>query len=374
VSFTVGTQSTTATTDATGLASTTLKITQAPGAKTVTATYTPTATEALYTGSTTSKAFTVNPEDARTYYTGSSLFWTPSTSSNTATLTLSATIKDITAVVGDAAYDGSAGDIRNATVTFVNRDVLPNAVLCTAPIGLVNTGDTTVGTATCNASYTIQGTSGAQQFMLGIKVGNYYTRDDAFENAVIDVAQPIATTFITGGGHLVNSASAGIKAGDNGLRTNFGFNVKYNKSGTSLQGNINTIVRSGGRVYQVKGNSLTSLAASYCKADSTGTITANSCLSGPTSPCTTNATMTCPITATFNGKANIQDVTNPNAPVSIDGNATLQVNLTDRGEPGANDTIAFTVWNKNNALWFSSRWNGTTTLEQLLGGGNLVAH
>jgi hypothetical protein len=64
----------------------------------------------------------------------------------------------------------------------------------------------------------------------------------------------------------------------------------------------------------------------------------------------------------------------PNAPLSVDGNATLQVNLTDRGEPGGNDTIAITVWNKSGGLWFSSRWNGTTSLEQLLGGGNLIAH
>jgi hypothetical protein len=45
-----------------------------------------------------------------------------------------------------------------------------------------------------------------------------------------------------------------------------------------------------------------------------------------------------------------------------------------KGEPGAADTIAITLWNKNGGLWFSSRWSGTTTLEQLLGGGILVVH
>jgi len=79
-------------------------------------------------------------------------------------------------------------------------------------------------------------------------------------------------------------------------------------------------------------------------------------------------------TATFNGKASIQDITDPLKVCSIDGNATLQVTMTDTGEPGNSDTVAITVWNKNGGLWFSSNWNGTKTVEQTLGGGNLVVH
>jgi hypothetical protein len=139
------------------------------------------------------------------------------------------------------------------------------------------------------------------------------------------------------------SQSAGLYSGVAGTKNNFGFNVKYNKSGTNLQGNINTLVRNNGRVYQIKGNSMTSLSTD----PSTGT-------------------------ATFNGKANIQDVTDPLNPVSIDGNATLQVTMTDRGEPGNADTIGVTVWNKAGGLWFSSNWSGTKTFEQSLAGGNLV--
>jgi hypothetical protein len=115
--------------------------------------------------------------------------------------------------------------------------------------------------------------------------------------------------------------------------------------GTNLQGRINTIVRNGGRVYQIKGNSMTSLAVQPSAAGGT---------------------------ATFNGKANIQDVTDPLNPLSIDGNASLQVTMTDNGEPGSADTIGITLWDKNGGLWFSSSWNGTKTVEQLLGGGNLV--
>jgi hypothetical protein len=56
-----------------------------------------------------------------------------------------------------------------------------------------------------------------------------------------------------------------------GQKTNFGFNVKYNKSGTNLRGQVNIIVRNGGRTYQIKSNSITSLAAN----SSTGTATFN---------------------------------------------------------------------------------------------------
>jgi hypothetical protein len=136
-------------------------------------------------------------------------------------------------------------------------------------------------------------------------------------------------------------------AGANGQKTNFGFNVKPNKAGTTLQGNINTIVRNGGNVYQIKGNAMTSLVAKVGTASTPGT-------------------------ANFEGKANIQDITNPLAPVSVDGNATLRVTMTDAGEPGSKDLIGITVWNKNGGVWFSSNWDGAKTLEQLLGGGNLA--
>jgi hypothetical protein len=77
---------------------------------------------------------------------------------------------------------------------------------------------------------------------------------------------------------------------------------------------------------------------------------------------------------TFNGMAKLQDITDPLNPISVDGNAALQVTMTDKGEPGKEDTISITVWNKSGGLWFSSSWDGTRTQEQVLSGGNLVVH
>ena len=75
--------------------------------------------------------------------------------------------------------------------------------------------------------------------------------------------------------------------------------------------------------------------------------------------------------AHFVAKANLQDVTDPENSVSIDGGLTLQRTLIDNGEPGAEDRIGITLWGKNGELVLSTNWN-VATLEQLPAGGNLV--
>lgn len=70
-----------------------------------------------------------------------------------------------------------------------------------------------------------------------------------------------------------------------------------------------------GKVYQIKGNSMISLVVNGNQAD-------KSCA---------NPATTSPCTATFNGKASIQDITNPNLPVSVEGNATIRADMKDTG-------------------------------------------
>jgi hypothetical protein len=227
-------------------------------------------------------------------------------------------------------------------------------------VGLVSGADAKVGTATCTTTLPVSSTSGGSSYMIGIKVSGYYARDHADDNFNITTALPLTSNFITGGGYLKLVSSSGLCAGGTDSKNNFGFNVKYNPSGTNLKGNINTIVRSatscttgksGPRVYQVKGNSLTSLGVTP----------------GGVSGCPSDARC-----ANFVGKANIRDVTNPLNVISVAGNQTLQVTMTDRGEPGANDSVAITVLSSSGGTWYSSNWDGTKTIQQLLGGGNLV--
>jgi hypothetical protein len=306
----------------------------APGPHTVTAVFGGVDSDFIVSNPTTT--LTITQEDARAYYTGALFASTSSASSSSATVTLSATIKDISAVDGS---DTSAGDIRNARVTFINRDT-STVIASNVPVGLVSAGDTTIGTATYNWNVNI-GSADSANFTVGVIVTNYYTRNASDDNSIVTVSRPLGTNFITGGGYLVLSNSSGLSFGEVGSKNNFGFNVKFNKSGANLQGNLNVIVRNGGRVYQIKANAMTSLS-----------VASNN--------------------ATFNGKANIQDITDPLHPFSLEGNGSLQVKLTDMGQPGNTDTISITIWNKNGGLLFSSNWDGTQSVEQLLGGGNLV--
>ena len=52
---------------------------------------------------------------------------TPCTDCTTATVPLRATIQDITAVLGDPAFDAYPGDITNASVSFINREIMQSS-------------------------------------------------------------------------------------------------------------------------------------------------------------------------------------------------------------------------------------------------------
>jgi Bacterial surface protein, Ig-like domain/Bacterial Ig-like domain (group 3)/HYR domain len=313
----------------------------APGNHTVTAIYNGDA--ACYAGSSDTKTLTITQENATLQYTG--LNWAPACSAASAVVTFSATVTDVA--------DAARGAISNATLTFIDRD--KGTTLCTTPVGLVSSADKTIGTGACNATLAVG------DYRVGIVVGGFYARNDPDDDdQVLEVATSCGTGIITGGGYLSLLNPAGSNAGDKGSKNNFGFNVKYNKQYTNLQGTINTIVRKDGRLYQVKGNSMTSLQ------------TNTSVSASHPSP-----------TAIFFGKASLQDVTDPLNPIPLPngGGAILRVTMTDRSDPkggaSALDTIGITVWYSQAAgggLFFSSNWDGSTTVEQPLGGqggGNL---
>jgi hypothetical protein len=236
-------------------------------------------------------------------------------------------------------------------VTFLDTTNMSSPVVLQGcsnlSVGLLSTSDPTVGSVGCTTSLGI-GNSGATVYNIGIRVEGHYARA-ASTDTTVTVALP-SPGMITGGGFLVGKTATGRYATDVGAKNNFGFNVKYNKAQTSLQGNINTIVRrtdAAGvlRTYQVKGNSLTSLSTTVTSVGGT---------------------------AVFTGKASIQDVTDPLNVVSLGGNATLRATLADNGNPGSTDTIGFTVHDGSGALWYTSSWNTTLnrTGEQSLGAGN----
>ena len=229
-----------------------------------------------------------------------------------------------------------------------HRD-LPSGTLLGAgnlPVGLVNASDTTVGVATTPSfSYTLSGSeqnyNGASLNVYTV-VTNYYTGITA-EPDVVTITIP-GTANVSGGGFLLLQTAAGQYAGDVGSKCNFGFTMKYNTSGKNLQGQVNIIIRKAGRIYQIKSNAIDSLATS-------GT--------------------TYPKQATIVTKANLSDITNPLSPISMGGNLSLQVQMTDAALGGQTDQIGISLSSSTGGLLFSSNWDGTKTVQQTLGGGNM---
>jgi len=104
----------------------------------------------------------------------------------------------------------------------------------------------------------------------------------------------------------------------------------------------------GIHTYQIKGNAMQSLGVNVADEDNK--------------------------IAEFETKANLQDITDPLNPISLGGNLRLHVDMTDKGEPGTDDSISFFLTTNNGILLYSSNWDGLETNEMLLSGGNIVVH
>ena len=281
-------------------------------------------------------------ENAIAEYTGLMLQATAPNETD-AVVMLSFNIQDITCT--DPA-DPDAGDIRNAIVDLYVDGALKST---SSTITLVNPGDSKTGTVSFPYTFDI-GSSASETYEVWVEIGGYYVGSTESQMTMITVYKPEGD-FITGGGYIVPNNSGGMYASTDGLKTNFGFNVKYNKKGNKLKGHMNIIFRrletDGIHVYQIKSNSVQSLGVDASDPDVQY--------------------------AQFITKANLTDKTDPLYPVSLGGNLTLKVDLTDNGEPGSEDEIAFNLTD-GSTLLYSSNWTGISTSELVLTGGNIVVH
>ncbi|TWI48062.1 putative secreted protein (Por secretion system target), partial [Flavobacterium glaciei] len=326
-----------------------------PGSRTVTAVINGADSNFGISNLAPTNTLTINKEDAWVDYTGDIMKATASSSTRSATVALKANIFDIS-VPGNPAYDVFPGDIRNAKVKFVNRESGADISGWIPVTTLLNPTDTKVGTVSYN--HTVNLPSNADYIFLNVGVivdNGYYIRNNQDDNTVVTVYLPVGD-FITGGGYIVPTQSIGTMASTSGKKVNFGFNVKFNKTGKNLNGNMNIIFRrleSDGIVhsYQIKANAMLSLGV--------------------------NATNQASQTAEYVSKTNLTDITNPLSPVSKGGNKYLYVKMTDNGEPGLNDMISFVLVEGTvdptvpANIIFSSNWVSFKTQQMKLAGGNL---
>jgi hypothetical protein len=305
-------------------------------------------------------SLTVTKENACGSYNGTLFVNTPSLSNTSAAIHLEI------AVTEEA--DGSAGSLANATVVFSISDGGASAKTATATYDVANS---TPSTAIFYYDTTVNlGNALCRTLDVSWVIGGYYTNTNCPEQLTqVTIAVP-ADDFSAGGGYIILTNNAyGPNVGGLGLATgknNWGYNVKWNKSLTNLQGNFNTIIRKNGRTYQVKSNKPTFLKITLLQAATT------------TTPAKRKAEITY-------GNATLKDVTDIVNGVCVnpsgcwgDGNATIYLTVEDNGEPGSTgatlDRIGFGIKDKNNVLWYSTNiWSNPSSSAALqnIDGGNI---
>ena len=256
-----------------GVATLAYTITGAAGAHSITAAFT--STNAFFLGSSGGNTLTVSREDANVVpSSGNAASAQVSAPGGTATVTLSA---DITEVA-----DGSLGNIANASpVTITLTPIGPGgAVSQSATLSVSGT------TLTATATFAGLGPNVYDvTFTIG---GSYYTGSATSVLAVFDPS----LGNVTGGGWLMH----------NGVRANFGFNVKYQKNNGNAQGQVLFIEHRPTGDVVVKSNALSTLS-----------------IAGHT--------------AIILGKATVGGV----------GNNQFRLIVTDNGEPGSSDQFGLTI-------------------------------
>lgn len=313
------------------------QVAEMPASYIVTATFS--STNANYLGSQNTKPLTVvartaSPYTATGFYTGDLFAWTTGPSTSTATLTMTAAIKDA---------NSPTGDVRGARVTFyfVNGTTLtPIPSAQNLPVGLVDVNDGSVGTASAIVQLNI-GSANAASFQIAVGITGAYTNTPGatLSQTIVTVSKPVTGGYITGGGEVANSTtSSGYIKGHSTLNTGYQFDIQYTKSGTNPKGKAQIFVRS----YYTKEGILDSKLHTYI-------ITTNAiALLNVGTPLATG---------TFSAKANLVEQLEDLTTIAIEGGSTFQMVVF---QSGCEQQIAITLYRKAGGIWFSSNWNATS--------------
>ncbi|MFA1771323.1 YDG domain-containing protein [Rufibacter glacialis] len=318
------------------------QVAELPSNYNLTATFS--ATNSNYSGSNGSKALTVTPRDASArdvnagFYTGDVFAWTTSSTSSKATVTLIASLKDV---------NTPTGDLRAAKVTFyyVNGTTLtPIPSAKDLPVGLVDVNDGSVGFATATVQFDI-GSNNAMDYQVAVGVSGAYTNQPSTAQAIITVSKPVPGGFIVGGSQMTNKNSNGYLKGQEGMNTDYQFDIQYTKSGTSPKGKAKVMIRS----YYKPDGTLDSKLHTYLIT--TNAIATLNITKAPDGSATGN----------FSAKANIVEQLDDLSIVAIEGGSTFQMEAYQRN---CDQQVAITLFRKAGGIWFSSNWTGSNTVKQ----------
>lgn len=218
---------------------------------TLQAVFTPTDTD-HYDGDDDSEGVTVTKENAAVAFSSANLAAVQVTTAGsgiyTGTLNFDVTVREKTPDL--ALLTAAEGDISNVAGLTATMNPIGGGsgytLICTSPTSNGLSGYSEVLTYTCSRT----GDFALGTYQLDASVtGDYYVGGDTDAFTVYDPT----LGFATGGGTF----------NLDGDRVNFGFTMKYNKSGTNLQGNLIAVRHhSDGTVTRLKSNQLGGLAIS----------------------------------------------------------------------------------------------------------------
>jgi hypothetical protein len=367
VTLAIGSQSIVVVTNGSGVGTGIIILNQAIGSTNATASYA--GDGVLHAPASDSKPVTITGDpnvgpglNATSLYTGSLFFWTTGPSSSTATLTLSATVKD-TGVC--------PGDINKAKVSFyisTGGAFSPVSSAQNLPVGYVDPADHTVGAASAISQYNI-GNEDSVTLTVRVVVSGEYTYNYSTYDIPITIGKAGVPNSLTGGGQLNNDGNpftASGYLGTKSVNSKFGSQVVYNKKGTNPQGQVTVTIRSCNKVdgstdpncvvgnpnthhvYWVKSNSISEL----------------SLISG---------------SASFGSKTNGYELLADGTKVNFDSGNSMQVVFTPQGAiiprdmttnnntttvcTNAGGCASIVLFRSAGGVWYSSSWGqgpGTT--------------
>ncbi len=312
--FTVGSQSATSVTNSQGIAVASIVLDQPAGEYTVSATF---SDDGDYLGSSDSQLFTILKEDATVEYTGDTVV-----STTTKTINLRATVFD--------SPDSWWGDLTKMQVTFRIYTVpidLSDPVAVVGPVSVAQTDMQGVGVAVIEIPNLPE-----NGYIIIVSIDgddNNYYRGPTSDPIPLTVYEPTGE-FVTGGGWIWDPS---------GGKGNFGFNVKYTKSGKP-QGHSVYVYRDGEWDYIVKSNAWIGLAIEEGHAY-------------------------------FEAKCVVQKY-NPATGelVWAGGNYKFRVDVWDNDSDGGVDVYQIRVLDKNGVLFHEAGFDPLGELQ----GGNIVIH
>ncbi len=309
--FTIGSQTVTATTDSLGLATASIVLDQPAGAYSVSAIF---SGDMEYSGRSTTQPFTIHRENVELEYTGDTVVPTTAKSIN-----LRATIFD--------SPDGYLGDLTKIQVTFsIHTGLLgstPSMIIPNVPVSQTDM----LGVGVAIATIDILPENG---YLIIVSIdGNDYYEGPTSDATPLTVYEPTGD-FVTGGGWIWDPS---------GSKGNFGFNIKYTRSGKP-RGHATYVYRESGWDIIVKSNAWIGLA-----------IDGNH--------------------AYFEAKCVVQKYNPATGELVWDeGNYKFRIDVWDNDSDGGIDIYQILVRDKNGVLCHEAGFDPSGELQ----GGNIVIH